>query len=254
MATTPAPAAILEPAEEVNLEVNQIVPSISSEMGAALLEQPDTVGVYSGVSLGQPSAGSTSTSVPAPREPGALAQSEEISDAPAQGPGPDGAALLEAPSSCGCGCGAPAPVAKKTDRRSGASMLLRWGLEPVILDQLPSEGATLIEKLERYLVEDGQVRYAVVLATPDDEGHPRAKPDEKRFRARQNVVLELGVLLSRLGRRRVAILLKDQANMERPSDIQGLVYIPFTEQVEDAKVTLAKEMKAQGIDIDVAKL
>jgi hypothetical protein len=46
-----------------------------------------------------------------------------------------------------------------------------------------------------YLVEDGEVRYAVVLATPDDEGHPRGKPDEKRFRARQNVVLELGVLL-----------------------------------------------------------
>jgi predicted nucleotide-binding protein len=68
------------------------------------------------------------------------------------------------------------------------------------------------------------------------------------------VVLELGVLLSRLGRKRVAILLKDQANMERPSDIQGLVYIPFPEHVEDAKVTLAKEMKAQGIDIDVAKL
>jgi len=28
------------------------------------------------------------------------------------------------------------------------------------------------------------------------------------------------------------------------------VYIPFTEHVEDAKVTLAKEMKAQGIGID----
>ena len=157
----------------------------------------------------------------------------------------------------------PTPVSRKVfvvyghdnqARTQLEAMLLRWGLDPIILDHLPSEGATLIEKLERYLVEDGEVRYAVVLATPDDEGHPRSKPDEKRFRARQNVVLELGVLLSRLGRRRVAILLKDQANMERPSDIQGLVYLPFSEHVEDAKVNLAKEMKAQGIDIDVAKL
>jgi predicted nucleotide-binding protein len=157
----------------------------------------------------------------------------------------------------------PTPVSRKVfvvyghdhqARTQLEAMLLRWGLDPIILDHLPSEGATLIEKLERYLVEDGEVRYAVVLATPDDEGHPRSKPDEKRFRARQNVVLELGVLLSRLGRKRVAILLKDQANMERPSDIQGLVYIPFPEHVEDAKVTLAKEMKAQDIDIDVAKL
>jgi predicted nucleotide-binding protein len=157
----------------------------------------------------------------------------------------------------------PTPVSRKVfvvyghdnqARTQLEAMLLRWGLDPIILDHLPSEGATLIEKLERYLVEDGEVRYAVVLATPDDEGHPRSKPDEKRFRARQNVVLELGVLLSRLGRRRVAILLKDQANMERPSDIQGLVYLPFSEHVEDTKVNLAKEMKAQGIDIDVAKL
>lgn len=157
----------------------------------------------------------------------------------------------------------PTPVSRKVfvvyghdqaARTQLEAMLLRWGLDPIILDHLPSEGATLIEKLERYLVEDGEVRYAVVLATPDDEGYARSKPDEKRYRARQNVVLELGVLLSRLGRKRVAILLKDQANMERPSDIQGLVYIPFSEHVEDAKVTLAKEMKAQGIDIDVAKL
>ncbi len=64
------------------------------------------------------------------------------------------------------------------------AMLRRWGLEPLILDQLPSEGATLVEKLERYL-EGDNVRYAVVLATPDDEGHPRGKTDDKRFRARQ---------------------------------------------------------------------
>src|SRR5689334_14271129 len=30
------------------------------------------------------------------------------------------------------------------------AMLRRWGLEPLILDQLPSEGQTIIEKLESY--------------------------------------------------------------------------------------------------------
>ena len=33
--------------------------------------------------------------------------------------------------------------------------------------------------------------------------------------------------LSTLGRKKAAILLKDQENMERPSDIQGLIYIPL---------------------------
>jgi predicted nucleotide-binding protein len=162
------------------------------------------------------------------------------------------------------GGGAPkkTPVSRKvfvvyghdaTARTELEAMLRRWGLDPIILDQLPSEGGTLIEKLIKYMSDD-EVRFAIVLATPDDEGYPRGKPDEKRYRARQNVVLELGILLNLLGRARVAILLKDQANMERPSDIQGLVYLPFTENVEDAKVNLAKEMQAQGIDIHVAKL
>lgn len=131
-------------------------------------------------------------------------------------------------------------------------MLRRWGLEPLILDQLPSEGQTIIEKLEKYQAD---VKFAVVLATPDDEGHKAGKPDEKAYRARQNVVLELGMLLSRLGRRRVAILLKSQLEMERPSDIHGLIYIPFKDDLQkEAGMALAKEMAAQGYHIDIKKL
>jgi predicted nucleotide-binding protein len=132
------------------------------------------------------------------------------------------------------------------------AMLRRWGLEPLILDQLPSEGQTIIEKLEAYT---GEVGFAVVLATPDDEGHRANRPDEKTYRARQNVVLELGMLLAKLGRSRVAILLKQQENIERPSDIQGLIYIPFKDDLaKEAGVLFAKEMCAQGYKIDIKKL
>jgi predicted nucleotide-binding protein len=132
------------------------------------------------------------------------------------------------------------------------AMLRRWDLEPLIMDQLPSEGQTLIEKLEKYTSSD--VGFAVVLATPDDEAYARGKQDEKRYRARQNVVIELGLLLAKLGRPKVAILLKNQDEMERPSDIQGLIYLPFRDDVAEAKVPLAKEMEKQGIRIEVAKL
>ncbi|HEX2713545.1 MAG TPA: TIR domain-containing protein [Candidatus Acidoferrales bacterium] len=132
------------------------------------------------------------------------------------------------------------------------AMLRRWDLDPLILDQLPSEGQTVIEKLEKYTRND--VSFAVVLATPDDEGYAVGKADEKRFRARQNVVLELGLLLGKLGRPRVAIFLKNQEKMERPSDIQGLIYLPFIDDVAEAKVQLAKEMEKQGLRIEVAKL
>lgn len=107
-------------------------------------------------------------------------------------------------------------------RNALEAMLRRWKLEPLILDQLPSEGQTIIEKLEKYAAE---VKFAVVLATPDDKGYREGHEDEVAFRARQNVVLELGMMLALLGRKNVAILLKDQDKMERPSDIQGLIYI-----------------------------
>ena len=131
------------------------------------------------------------------------------------------------------------------------AMLRRWGLNPLILDQLPSGGQTIIEKLESVRSE---ANFAVVLATPDDEGHRSGHEEEKKYRARQNVVLELGMMLSILGRARVAILLKDQKNTERPSDIDGLIYIPFEDDVGDTKLILAKEINARGIKIDLGKL
>lgn len=139
-----------------------------------------------------------------------------------------------------------------TARDQLEAMLRRWGLEPLILDQLPSEGQTIIEKLMSYTADVG---FAVVLATPDDEGHKANRDDEKSYRARQNVVLELGMLLAKLGRQKVAILLKQSDRMERPSDIQGLIYIPFKDDLtKDAGVNLAKEMAAQGYDIDIKRL
>jgi predicted nucleotide-binding protein len=138
-----------------------------------------------------------------------------------------------------------------TARTQLEAMLLRWNIEPLILDQLPSEGQTIIEKLENYTQ---QAHYAIILTTPDDEGHPANKPDEKQYRARQNVVLELGMLLSKLGRSKVAILIKGQKNMEKPSDISGLMYIPFIDNVEDGKTQLYKELCSAGFQIDPQKL
>jgi predicted nucleotide-binding protein len=131
-------------------------------------------------------------------------------------------------------------------------MLRRWDLEPIFMDQITSEGQTIIEKLETATKDIG---FTIILATGDDEGHRKGHSDEKAPRVRQNVVLELGMLLALLGRKKVAILLQQTENMERPSDIQGLIYIPFKDDLEkDAGLLLAKEMVAQGYAIDIRKL
>lgn len=101
------------------------------------------------------------------------------------------------------------------------AMLRRWDLEPLILDQLPSDGSTIIEKLEKYT---NQADFGIVLATPDDIGYAKNNEVGKKYRVRQNVVLELGMLLATKGRSKVAILLSQAEDMEAPSDINGLIY------------------------------
>ena len=145
----------------------------------------------------------------------------------------------------------PAPVVKQvfvvyghdtSARTEVDAMLRRWGLEPLILDQLPSQGNTIIEKLEHY--QQG-VEWAVVLLTPDDLGYPALDPSKSAPRPRQNVVLEMGMLLSQLGRQKVAMIYKkSDPPMELPSDIQGYIYIPYETRADEVGQQLAKEMAA----------
>lgn len=131
------------------------------------------------------------------------------------------------------------------------ALLRRWDLDPVIIDQQAASGQTIIEKLETC---SSTAAYAIVLATPDDEGKSKTEETYK-FRVRQNVVLELGMLLAKLGRTKVAILLKEEKNFERPSDIGGLIYIPFKDSIEqDAGMNLVRELNKQGYRIDPNKL
>ena len=129
-----------------------------------------------------------------------------------------------------------------TDSTNGLDLMLRkMGLNPVILANLPAAGDTVIE---RYLAKAGDVGYACVLLTPDDYGYVKSDPSKGQARARQNVILELGMVLANLGRKRVAILL--QEGVERPSDIHGLLYVPFKDNVDEVKLKLFKELQAAG--------
>ena len=139
----------------------------------------------------------------------------------------------------------------KNARTQLEAMLRRWDLEPLIIDQLVSSGKTIIEKLEEYTEK---VDFGIVLATPDDIGYGKNNEDKKKYRVRQNVVLELGMLLAKVGRSKVAILLSQVEEMEKPSDIEGLIYIPFKDNVDETTIALAKEMRENGYEIDIKKL
>lgn len=136
-----------------------------------------------------------------------------------------------------------------TARKDLELILRRIEVTPIILQNIPGAGDTIIEKLESLTNAD----FACVLLTPDDVGAIKAKPDELRPRARQNVVLELGMVLSRLGRHRVAILMKGN-DLEKPSDIDGLMYIQFNDEVKEAATELAATLDAAEFKINIRGL
>lgn len=138
------------------------------------------------------------------------------------------------------------------DAKKQLELILQgWNLTPLFLDQLPSEGRTILEQLEKYL---SQAKYAIVLVTPDDEGREVGCPEKNRLRPRprQNVNCELFMAQGKLGREKVAVLLKESdPPMELPSDMDGLLYIPFTNDVEEVKLQLAQELEAAGFSISL---
>lgn len=129
-----------------------------------------------------------------------------------------------------------------------ARFLEHLGLQAIVLHEQPNSGRTIIEKFE---VFSSDIVFAVILLTPDDVGASATEPNEIKPRARQNVILELGYFIGRLGRTRVCALHK--GGVELPSDYQGVVYI----KVDSAgawKAKLAQELVQAKLSLDLTAL
>lgn len=124
-----------------------------------------------------------------------------------------------------------------------ARFLGQLRLDPVVLREQPNRGRAIIEKFLDY----SDVAFAVVILTPDDIGGLRGDPPDRfRPRARQNVVLELGFFLGKLGRDRVCALC--EADIEVPSDYSGVLFVPLDPHGA-WRLELARELRAAGIEV-----
>lgn len=131
-------------------------------------------------------------------------------------------------------------------------ILLKLGLNPYILKNTSGNGLTIIEALEKEICKPtSSIRFGIVLLTPDDMGGAIPQDKEKielRARARQNVILEMGMLITALTRNNVAILRKQ--HVEIPSDAGAIIYIPFHEHVKETVPDLADQLMAAGFTLD----
>lgn len=133
-----------------------------------------------------------------------------------------------------------------TSREQLELILHKLGLDPFVLANTSGRGLTIIEALEAEIgTNNSQARFGIVLMTPDDMGYSKnSDVGSAQPRARQNVVLEMGMLISAVGRGNVAILKK--GHIEVPSDTQGILYIPFNDHVKEAVPKLADRLRAAG--------
>jgi predicted nucleotide-binding protein len=127
-------------------------------------------------------------------------------------------------------------------KQAVAAFLRSLGLEVVILHEQANQGRTIIEKFE----EHSAVGFAVVLLTPDDVGASADHPEKSQRRARQNVILELGFFIAKLGRKRVCPIYVE--GVELPSDYHGVLYVPYDEHGV-WRSQLVTELSAAEIEI-----
>jgi predicted nucleotide-binding protein len=132
-----------------------------------------------------------------------------------------------------------------------ARTLEKLNLVPIIMHEQPNKNKTIIQKLSDYA---DSVSFAIVLLSPDDKGYKKDQnPETAKFRARQNVILELGYFIGKLGMDKVVTLLKDDPDFENPSDYHGVLYTPFDNSGK-WRLDLVKELREAGYNVDASML
>lgn len=135
-------------------------------------------------------------------------------------------------------------------KQSVARALEKLKLKPVILHERANQNQTLIGKFVKYSADTA---FAIVLLSSDDLGCVKpSNPEETvslRPRARQNVVLELGYFLGKLGQENVLTFFRKEDDFELPSDYSGILYAQY-DQSERWKFDLVRELSAAGFEVD----
>jgi predicted nucleotide-binding protein len=124
----------------------------------------------------------------------------------------------------------------------------RVGLDVVILSERPNLGRSILTKFQE---EADGAAFAIVLMTGDDIGSLRPElagdiAPQQIQRPRQNVIFEMGFFIGQLGVGRVCALVP--AGVERPSDYDGVVYVPFDDQ-DGWQRKLVTELHAANVPV-----
>lgn len=134
--------------------------------------------------------------------------------------------------------------------------LTELGVKTFILSRVGGAAQSLLQK---FLESAADAKFAIVILSADDLGASRIQYDAEgvadralQFRARQNVILELGFFYGLLGWENVFVLYrppdKVYPNFERPSDIDGVVF-DLMDSTGTWRDSLAQKLSKAGFDL-----
>jgi predicted nucleotide-binding protein len=112
------------------------------------------------------------------------------------------------------------------------AFLERNDIKPIVLPQTLGPAQSLLQK---FFQSSREAHFSIVILTADDLGASRVQYEADgvadrtlQFRARQNVILELGFFYGYLGWENVFVIYRGPPrvypNFERPSDLDGAVF------------------------------
>ncbi len=108
----------------------------------------------------------------------------------------------------------------------------------IVLKEQTSKGRLILEK---FLEVANTCSYAVAVYSADDEV---CNSGEKYMQARPNVIFEMGWFYGKLGKEKIAVLLKKGAKLN--SDLHGLNYLEYDSSVREKFLDLSNELEDAG--------
>lgn len=111
--------------------------------------------------------------------------------------------------------------------------------EPIMLEEKPFRGRTIIEKFEE---ETADVGLVFVLLTPDDIVLSKTENGQES-RARENVIFELGYFYGKFSRKSGQVIPLYKGNTNIFSDFLGIGYIDITNGIKSAIPDIEQELE-----------
>jgi predicted nucleotide-binding protein len=120
-------------------------------------------------------------------------------------------------------------------------LLQGFGMRPVILRDEAASGLTIIEQFELHA---RNCSFAFAFMTRDDS-MPAGADGKQVWRPRQNVLIEIGWFMARLGRQQIMLI--SQGELDVPSDLGGILYVKFENSVMELAPRIASRLREIGL-------